>query len=101
MLSHHLEISMSGYCHTLFWESTQEVMTCLKNANADLELVDIIEAFLLGQGVVTMESCVPQNSRYLLMLQSQDCLGWDCFIEGRITVLLLEFIRSLFLQWTP
>jgi hypothetical protein len=34
------------------------------------------------------------------MLQSQDCLGWDCFVEGRITVLLLKFIRPLFLQWT-
>jgi hypothetical protein len=35
------------------------------------------------------------------MLQSQDCLGWDCFVEGCITVLLLECICPLFLQWTP
>ena len=48
-----------------------------------------------------MESCIPQNSQYLLMLQSQDCLGWDCFVEGHITVLLLECIHPLFLQWTP
>jgi hypothetical protein len=86
---------------TLFRESTQEVVTCLKNANADSELVDIIEAHLLGQGVFTMKSCIPQNSQYLLMLQSQDCLGWDCFVEGRIAVLFLECIHPLFLQWTP
>jgi hypothetical protein len=86
---------------TLFRESIHEVITCLENANDDPQFVDIIEAYLLGEGVVTMESCIPQNSRYLLMLQSQDCLGWDCFVEGCITVLLLECIRPLFLQWTP
>ncbi len=60
---------------TLFWESTQEVVTCLENANIDPILIDIIEAYLLGQGTVTMESCIPPHSSYLLMSQSQDRFG--------------------------
>jgi hypothetical protein len=64
-------------------------------------LIEIIESYLHGQGTVTMESCIPLQSSYLQMSQSQDWLGWDCFVEGRISVLLLECIRPLFLQWTP
>jgi hypothetical protein len=61
---------------TLFRKSTKEVITCLKNANMDPILTDIIESsYLLGQGTVTMESCVPPNSGYILMSQSQDWLG--------------------------
>jgi hypothetical protein len=85
----------------LFHESTQEVITCLENANMDPILIDIIESYLLGQGTVTMESCVPLQSSYLQMSQSQDQLRWDCFVEGCISVLLLECIRPLFVQWTP
>jgi hypothetical protein len=33
------------------------------------------------------------------MSQSQDHLGWDCFVEGCITALLLECIGPLILQW--
>ncbi len=85
----------------LFRESTQEVVTCLENANKDPILIDIIESYLHGQGTVTMESCVPLQSSYLQMSQSQDRLGWDCFVEGCISVLLLECIHPLFVQWTP
>jgi hypothetical protein len=86
---------------TLFRESVKEVITCLKNANVDPILTDIIESYLLGQGTVTMESCVPPNSGYILMSQSQDWLGWDCFVEGQILVLILKCIHPLFVQWTP
>jgi hypothetical protein len=48
-----------------------------------------------------MESYVPLQSSYLQMSQSQDRLRWDCFVEGRISALLLECIRPLFVQWTP
>ncbi len=51
--------------------------------------------------MVTIESCVPPNSGYILTSQSQDWLGWDCFVEGQILVLLLECIRPLFVQWIP
>jgi hypothetical protein len=85
----------------LFCESTQEVLTCLKNVNVDPILIDIIESYLHGQGMVTMESCVPLQSSNLQISQSQDWLGWDCFVEGGISLLLLEYIRPLFAQWTP
>jgi hypothetical protein len=56
----------------LFRESTQEVITCLENANVDPILIDIIKSYLHGQGTVTMESCVCLWSSYLQMSQSQD-----------------------------
>ncbi len=99
--SKHLTCCMHEGRVTLFHESTKEVVTCLENANVDLILTDIIESYLLGQGMVTMESCVPPNSVYILMSQSRDWLGWDCFVEGWISVLLLECIHPLFVQWTP
>jgi hypothetical protein len=86
---------------TLFRESVQEVITCLKNVNADPSLIDIIESYLLGQGTISMESCIPHCSQFLLMSHSQDRLGWDCFVEVRISILLLECICPFLHQWSP
>ncbi len=48
-----------------------------------------------------MESCVPPNSRYLHLSQTQDCVGWDCFVEARIPTLLLDTIQPFLHQWSP
>jgi hypothetical protein len=46
-----------------------------------------IKTYLLGKGLVLMESCVNGNDKTLLNLaQSSNRLGWDSFIEGRIFV---------------
>ncbi len=86
---------------TLFCESTCKVVACLEMANTDPTLIEIIESYLHGQGTITMESCVPPNSRYLHLSQTQDRLGWDCFIEARIPTLLLKTIQPFLHQWSP
>jgi hypothetical protein len=48
-----------------------------------------------------MECCVPIGSAYLPVAQSQDRLGWDCFVKGRITTLLLDCIQPSFVLWHP
>jgi hypothetical protein len=55
----------------------------------------------LAKGRLQWKICVPPHSSYLLTSQSQDRLGWDCFVGGHITVLFLECIYLLFLHWTP
>jgi hypothetical protein len=62
---------------TLFWESTQEVVTCLENINVDPIVIDIIKIYLHGQGTVTMESCVPPNLSFLQMSHPNLRMGWD------------------------
>ncbi len=86
---------------TLFRKSVQEVITCLKIANADPSLIDIVESYLLGQGTISMESCIPHCSQFLLMSQSQDRLDWDYFVKGGISILLLECIHPFLHQWLP
>ena len=50
-----------------------------------------VQTYLLGRGLlVWMESCVKGNDKTLLNLaQSSDRLGWDSFIDERISVMWL------------
>ncbi len=67
---------------TLFRESVQEVTECLEEANTEPVLITMIEEYLLAQGSQTMESCITTGRQYILLAQTQDLLGWDCFMEG-------------------
>jgi hypothetical protein len=85
----------------LLHELIEAVVACLESASADPDLICTIETYLQGQGSTLMECCVPIGSGFLPMAQAQDRLGWDCFVEGRITTLLLECIRPSFVLWHP
>ena len=77
----------------LFRSSVADVIYCLEVGNVDVELVTIIEAYLLLQGSDTMVNQTPLGSRYLALATVHDELGWDCFLEGRIPVALLDAVR--------
>jgi hypothetical protein len=65
----------------------------LEVGNADVELITMIEAYLLFQGSDTLVNQTPLGSRYLALAKILDDLGWDCFLEGRIPVALLDMVR--------
>ncbi len=99
--SKHLTRCFHEGCITLFRESTHNIVTCLDSAHTDPDLIAIIESYLLGQGSLTMESCTLPHSLYLRMSQSQDCLGCNSFVDGCISILLLDSIRPFLHQWSP
>ena len=77
----------------LFRSSIADVIYCLEVGNVDVELITMIEAYLLLQGSDTLVNQTPLGSRYLALAKILDDLGWDCFLEGRIPVALLDTVR--------
>ena len=78
----------------LFQISVKNVITCFEQANADVELITIIEDYLLLQGANNMVNLTPFGSKYMSLSRIQDELGWDCFLEGRIPIELIEIVKT-------
>jgi hypothetical protein len=64
-------------------------------------LITIIKEYMILQGSVTMEGCTPPASKYLRLARIQDQLGWDCFVEGRIPILLIKTVCPFLHDWSP
>ncbi len=57
-------------------------------------MVTIIRDYLLAQDTRTMASCAPANEPTLITIATaQDILGWDSFVEGRITTTFLAAVK--------
>ncbi len=85
----------------IFRESMSDVISHLESANLDPDLVSIYESYLMGQGSISMTSCNPRNSQFLSLTEAHDSLGWDCFIEGRIPILLITTAERYLHEWNP
>ncbi len=85
----------------LFPESVEEVTECLKETNVQPVLITMIEEYLLAHGSQTMESCITAGRQYILLAQTQDLLGWDCFMEGQIPSILIKTIKPQLHQCSP
>jgi len=78
----------------LFRQTVEDMLDCLCDAEADIELVDLVQTYLLAQGKSLMADCIQnEGSPYYFLAQVQDRLGWDCFVEGRISTLFLETMK--------
>jgi hypothetical protein len=67
---------------TPFREFIHYVIACLEVVNVDGVLTTMFEAYLLGQGSISMESLTSSNVSYRGLALMQDKLGWDCFVKG-------------------
>jgi hypothetical protein len=76
----------------LFCSTIADIISCLEVGNVDVELITIIEDYLLLQGCDNMVNQMPFGSKYLPLARTQDELGWDCFLEGRIPIALLKAV---------
>ena len=55
----------------------------------------MIRDYLLGQDNKTMKECTKSYQTQLITLaELQDRLGWDCFVEGRISRVFLQVIKA-------
>jgi hypothetical protein len=84
-----------------FQELIKDVQYCFEQVNVDVDLITIIEDYLLCQGSATMTSLTPLRSKYMPLAIIQDRLGWDCFLEGRIPYALLETVHPFMTCWNP
>ena len=57
-------------------------------------MATMIRDYLLAQDTKTMVSCTPANEPALVEIATaQDILGWDSFVEGRITTNFLTAVK--------
>ena len=59
----------------------------------------MLDVYMSAQGDKTMTECLSSNnSKYALLAEVQDRLGWDNFVEGRISTLWLDTISPFLKQ---
>jgi predicted RNA-binding Zn-ribbon protein involved in translation (DUF1610 family) len=74
--------------------SVKELDDWMITTPVDAHLRTMINRFLLAQDSKTMKECVSGQSTILHTLaEVHDRLGWDNFVEGRISVLFLEAVK--------
>ncbi len=70
----------------MFQISVQEVVDWISKTLCQTDIALAVNIYLLGRGLVKMVHCINNGDAPLLALaRSTDLLGWDCFIEGRIS----------------
>ena len=83
----------------LFLESASLVLDCLAEAQPEPELIDMLDVYMSAQGDRTLSDClISKHSKYALLAEVQDRLGWDNFVEGRISTLWLDTISPFLKQ---
>ena len=77
----------------LFLESASIVLDRLAEAQPEPELIDMLDTYMSAQGNKTLSDCLTSKySKYALLAEVQDRLGWDNFVEGRISTLWLDTV---------
>ncbi len=76
-------------------------MDILDSATVKPALADMIETYLHNQGRRTMADCTQRASEFWHLAISIDNLGWDCFIEGRIPISLINTIKLMLHRYKP
>ena len=83
----------------LFRLSSETVLACLVEAHADPELVDLVDEYMTAQGERSMFDCLQSaHSKFAVLASVQDRLGWDSFVEGRISKMWLDTMAPFFAQ---
>ena len=91
-------------CHhdgrrALFIKSASTTLDCLAAVQPDPELLNMLDEYMSAQGTKTLLSCISSNhSKYMLLAEVQDRLGWDNFVEGRSSTLWLDTIAPFLKQ---
>ena len=74
--------------------TVDELATWMASTQVDPHLRAIITHYLLTQDTKTMKECLSGHSSILRTLaEVHDRLGWDNFVEGRISTTFLEAVR--------
>jgi hypothetical protein len=91
---------------SMFRVSVSKVHTWLVATLGENTIASMVEEYLLGRGQVTMESCLyGTNDNMSVVSTMSNKLGWDSFLEGRISehwlVVVLPLLSHRPLQLLP
>jgi len=79
--------------------SVDDLCDWMDDNDTDPYLQEIIEKYLLGHGVLQMGDIVEASPTYIAFSEIHDTLGWDNFVEGRISESLVKlqgsYLRSI------
>ena len=65
----------------------------------DPKLLNLLDVYMSVQGSKAMTECLTsKHSNYALLSEVQDRLGWDNFVEGRISTLWLDTVSPFLHQ---
>ena len=75
--------------------SIDEIITWMSTSRVEAVFTTTVRKYLLGQDTCTMTECLGGGGSTILAsaVDSQDRLGWDCFVEGRISKVFLEVVK--------
>ena len=76
----------------MFVETVNDLEKWLRVQRTGHELTQLITSYLLARGRKTLRSLLPSNSPFILLARFHDGLGWDNFLEGRISSLWVASI---------
>ena len=69
----------------LIKQTAREITVWMIDSGINVELTDIVERYLCGQGSVTMKSCMRRTQmQFLQLAEDTGSLGWASFAEGRL-----------------
>ena len=75
-------------------ESAHVVAQWLLDTHMDEELVEGFMDYIIAGGTKQLVQILDEDSDYLDYAEEHDRLGWDCFLEGRISHSLLDIQRD-------
>ena len=84
----------------LIKQTACKIGTWIIDSGAGTELADITERYLTGQSKITMQSCLNRKQgRFVKLAEETDMLGWDSFVEGRISKEWGKVVKTEMRNW--
>lgn len=81
----------------MFHESVDLLIDFLYETEMDPRLIDCIIRYLEGRDELKMTKVARHNDCFRHLGRDIDTLGWDCFLEGRVPISLIE-LQNTYLQ---
>jgi hypothetical protein len=84
--------------NSMFKILVQEITDLMEKILGNVAVVCIAQFYFLGRRLVSIGSCSIGSAKAILeLLRASDQLGWNSFIEGRISVIWLSVVAPLLL----
>ena len=79
----------------IFKRSINTLLSWTSTTLIEISVIHMIRDYLLGQDNKRMQECTQvYQTRLINLAESQDRLGWDCFVEGRISRVFLRVVEA-------
>ena len=75
--------------------SVNEIVAWMTDTKVDADLTEMIQQYLLAQDTKLMAECLADTASPILhtLADVQDRLGWDNFVEGRVSTVFIAAVK--------